>query len=195
LFSDPAFNQTLRVRGFKLRIKIRTPGFQVPQGMTSNLMTPFPHFPQQANIILTPIHLSPFITVRTPIYVNWASVGGQEESCWESMLVEDGNRTLELASQSVIEGEGTKCRFVHKRLRSRATCIDEPQQDLLLGFGWVFGFSYEGKEIRVGDHLTCRDAKEIIVAVLLQLPELARYWGRYDEGFLELDEDMSLNLK
>jgi hypothetical protein len=99
------------------------------------------------------------------------------------------------AFQFHLEGEGNKCRFVHKRLRSRATCIDEPQQDLLLGFGWVFGFSYEGKEIRVGDHLTCRDAKEIIVAVLLQLPELARYWGRYDEGFLELDEDMSLNLK
>jgi hypothetical protein len=57
------------------------------------------------------------------------------------------------------------------------------------------GFSYEGKEIRVGDHLTCRDAKEIIGAVLLQLPELARYWGWYKEGFLELDEDMSLNLK
>jgi hypothetical protein len=57
------------------------------------------------------------------------------------------------------------------------------------------GFSYEGKEIRVGDHLTCRDAKEIIAAVLLQLPELAPYWGRYKEGFLELNEDMSLNLK
>jgi hypothetical protein len=57
------------------------------------------------------------------------------------------------------------------------------------------GFSYEGKEIRVGDYLTCRDAKEIIAAVLRQLPELPRYWGHYKQGFLEFDEDMSLNLK
>jgi hypothetical protein len=57
------------------------------------------------------------------------------------------------------------------------------------------GFSYEGKQLRCGDHLTQRDAKEIVAAVLRQLPELGQYWGGYTEGLPELDEDMSLNLK
>jgi hypothetical protein len=57
------------------------------------------------------------------------------------------------------------------------------------------GFSYEGKALRVGDHLTQRDAKEIVTAVLRQLPELGQYWGAYTAGLPELDEDMSLNLK
>src|SRR6267154_4776270 len=56
------------------------------------------------------------------------------------------------------------------------------------------GFSYEGKQVRFGDHLTQRDAKEIVAAVLRQLPELGQYWGSYTEGMPELDEDMSLNL-
>jgi len=49
------------------------------------------------------------------------------------------------------------------------------------------GFSHEGKQLRFGDHLTQRDAKEIV--------ELGQYWGSYKEGLPELDEDMSLNLK
>ena len=57
------------------------------------------------------------------------------------------------------------------------------------------GFSYEGKQLRFGDHLTQRDAKEIVAAVLRQLPELGQYWGSYTEGLSELDADMSLNLK
>ncbi len=57
------------------------------------------------------------------------------------------------------------------------------------------GFSYEGKRLRFGDHLTQREAKEIVAAVLRQLPELGQYWGSYTEGLPELDEDMSLNLK
>jgi hypothetical protein len=57
------------------------------------------------------------------------------------------------------------------------------------------GFSYEGKQLRFGDRLTQRDAKEIVAAVLRQLPELGQYWGSYTEGLPELDEDMSLNLK
>ncbi len=57
------------------------------------------------------------------------------------------------------------------------------------------GFSYEGKELRFGDHLTQRDAKEMIAAVLRELPELRQYWGNYVEGLPELDEDMTLNLK
>jgi hypothetical protein len=57
------------------------------------------------------------------------------------------------------------------------------------------GFSYEGRQLRIGDDLTQRDAKEIVAAVLRQLPELGQYWGAYREGLPELDEDMSLNLK
>jgi hypothetical protein len=56
------------------------------------------------------------------------------------------------------------------------------------------GFSYEGKQLRFGDHLTHRDAKEIVAAVLRQLPELRECWGSYAEGLHELDEDMTLNL-
>jgi hypothetical protein len=57
------------------------------------------------------------------------------------------------------------------------------------------GFSYEGKALRVGDHLTQRDAKEIVAAVLRQLPDLGQYWGAYTAGLPDLDEDMSLNLR
>ena len=57
------------------------------------------------------------------------------------------------------------------------------------------GFSYEGEQVRLGDHLTHRDAKEIVAAVLRHLPELREYWGSYAEGLPELDEDMTLNLK
>jgi hypothetical protein len=57
------------------------------------------------------------------------------------------------------------------------------------------GFSYEGKTLRVGDHLTQRDAKEMVAAALRELPELRQYWGSYAEGLPELDEDMTLNLK
>jgi len=57
------------------------------------------------------------------------------------------------------------------------------------------GFSYEGKKFRLGDHLTQRDAKEIVTATLRRLPELCQYWESYSEGLPELDEDMSLNLR
>ena len=57
------------------------------------------------------------------------------------------------------------------------------------------GFSYEGKQLRIGDHLTQRDAKEIVAAAIRQLPELGKCWGSYTEGLRELNEDMSLNLR
>jgi hypothetical protein len=57
------------------------------------------------------------------------------------------------------------------------------------------GFYYGGKEIRLGDHLTQRDAKEIVAALIRQFPELAKCWAQYAEGLPELDEDMTLNLK
>jgi hypothetical protein len=57
------------------------------------------------------------------------------------------------------------------------------------------GFSYDGKEVRLGDHLTQREAKEIVAALVKHLPELAKWWGHYVEGLPELNEDMTLSLK
>jgi hypothetical protein len=45
------------------------------------------------------------------------------------------------------------------------------------------GFSYAGKEIRVGDDLTSHDAKKIIATVVREVPSLERCWGSYSEGF------------
>jgi hypothetical protein len=41
------------------------------------------------------------------------SVGNQEKCGGKTVLVEDRNGLFELTSQSVIEGEGNKCWFVH----------------------------------------------------------------------------------
>jgi hypothetical protein len=57
------------------------------------------------------------------------------------------------------------------------------------------GFSYAGKQVKFGDHLTQRDANEIVANVLQQLPELTQYWGNYAEGLPELNEDLSLSLR
>jgi hypothetical protein len=57
------------------------------------------------------------------------------------------------------------------------------------------GFSYKGKQLRFGDHLTQREAKEIVAVVLQNLPKVREYWGTFAEGLPELDEDMTLNLK
>lgn len=40
-------------------------------------------------------------------------VGDYEERGWKTILVKDGDGLLKLASQSVVEGEGNKCWFVH----------------------------------------------------------------------------------
>jgi hypothetical protein len=57
------------------------------------------------------------------------------------------------------------------------------------------GFSYKGKEFRMGDNLTQRNAKEIVAAVLRHLPELRQYWGSFAEGYPAADEELTLNLK
>jgi len=44
------------------------------------------------------------------------------------------------------------------------------------------GFSYAGKQVRVGDQLTQEEANEIVAAVIQQFPELAERWGRYSKG-------------
>lgn len=59
----------------------------------------------------------------------------------------------------------------------------------------AIGFSYGGKEIRLGDDITQREAKETVATLVKQFPELAKCWGHYVEGLPELHEDMTLNLK
>ena len=59
----------------------------------------------------------------------------------------------------------------------------------------AIGFCYNGKEIRLADHLTQRDSKEIAARLVQQFPELAQSWGNFAEGLPELNEDLSLNLK
>lgn len=56
------------------------------------------------------------------------------------------------------------------------------------------GFSYGGSEVRIGDHLTQRAAKEIVAAVLQEIPEISKCWGSYMEGLPEESEDLSLRL-
>jgi hypothetical protein len=56
------------------------------------------------------------------------------------------------------------------------------------------GFSYGGSEVRIGDHLTQRAAKEIVAAVLQEIPEVNKSWGNYVEGLPEESEDLSLRL-
>jgi hypothetical protein len=56
------------------------------------------------------------------------------------------------------------------------------------------GFSYGGSDVRIGDHLTQRAAKEIVSAVLQEMPEVSKCWENFVEGFPEESEDLSLRL-
>jgi hypothetical protein len=56
------------------------------------------------------------------------------------------------------------------------------------------GFSYGGSDVKIGDHLTQRGAKEIVAAVLQEIPEVSKCWGNYVEGLPEESEDLSLRL-
>jgi hypothetical protein len=56
------------------------------------------------------------------------------------------------------------------------------------------GFLYRGKEIRVGDHLTQAEAKEIASAITREFPQYSSAWGPYDEGFPDSDKPVQLDL-
>ena len=56
------------------------------------------------------------------------------------------------------------------------------------------GFFYDGSEVRIADHLTQRAAKDIVAAVLHEIPEVTKCWGNFVEGFPEESEDLSLRL-
>src|SRR5258707_10819592 len=51
--------------------------------------------------------------MRASVCVDRVGIGDQEERRGEAIPVEDGDSLLELASQSVVEGKGNKCWFVH----------------------------------------------------------------------------------
>jgi hypothetical protein len=56
-------------------------------------------------------------------------------------------------------------------------------------------FLYRGKEVRVGDHLTQAEAKEIASAIFREFPQYSSAWGPYDEGFPDSDKPVELNLR
>jgi hypothetical protein len=57
------------------------------------------------------------------------------------------------------------------------------------------GFSYDGKSVRLCDHLTQAEAKGLASAVAQQLPQHAELWKHYKQGMPELDESIALGLK
>ena len=57
------------------------------------------------------------------------------------------------------------------------------------------GFLYRGKEVRVGDHLTQAEAKEIASAITQEFPQYSTAWGPYDEGFPDSDKPVQLDLR
>jgi hypothetical protein len=57
------------------------------------------------------------------------------------------------------------------------------------------GFLYRGKEVKVGDHLTQAEAKEIASTIIQAFPQYSVAWGPYDEGFPDSDKPVELNLR
>jgi hypothetical protein len=57
------------------------------------------------------------------------------------------------------------------------------------------GFAYNGKNIRTCDNITQPEAKEIVHAVLRQIPELAPIWASYTEGVPEATHFVTLILR
>jgi hypothetical protein len=57
------------------------------------------------------------------------------------------------------------------------------------------GFKYRGREVRLGDNLNQREAREIVARVIQQFPQLAASWGQYSEGSPEADELISLRIR
>lgn len=56
-------------------------------------------------------------------------------------------------------------------------------------------FSYDGKEVRVCDGITQGEARALVSAIVQKAPEHAECWRRYEEGYPELNEFMTLDLK
>src|ERR1700731_4070223 len=70
------------------------------------------HAIKQLDVPLAPVGFTP-VRVSDSVRVDRISVGNQEKRGRKTVLVEDRNGLFELTSQSVVEGEGNKCWFVH----------------------------------------------------------------------------------
>jgi hypothetical protein len=126
-----------------------------------------------------------FSLVTLPVVYAWLwNLGGKEELEFT---------TSALTHRSNLFGVSHSRVFSMKRIERPH--FENSQRRGKYGIPSGIGFSYKGKRFRFADHLSQRDAKEIVAAVLQRLPELRQYWGDYAEGLAELDEDMTLNLQ
>jgi hypothetical protein len=57
------------------------------------------------------------------------------------------------------------------------------------------GFSYDGKTIRLCDHVTQAEATALVSEIIEQFPQHAERWGRYVEGMPDSDKPVALDLK
>jgi hypothetical protein len=57
------------------------------------------------------------------------------------------------------------------------------------------GFYYDGKTVRLCDHVTQAEATALVSEVIKQFPQHAERWGRYDERMPDSNQLVKLNLK
>src|ERR1700680_2803593 len=105
----------------------------VVYAVSPNLVSPLNHALEELNVLLAPVSFTP-VRVFDSVRMDRISVGNQEKCGRKTVLVEDRNGLFELTSQSVVEGEGNKCWFVH------LSC-DQSLRFVLLASPWVRGFS------------------------------------------------------
>jgi len=70
------------------------------------------HAIKQPDVLVAPVRFTP-VRMFDSVRMDRISVGNQEKCGGKTILVEDRNGLFELTSQSVVEGEGNKCWFVH----------------------------------------------------------------------------------
>jgi hypothetical protein len=56
-------------------------------------------------------------------------------------------------------------------------------------------FSYRGKQIKFGDHLTQAEAKAVASTISREFPQYSSCWGQFDEGFPDSDKPVTLDLR
>lgn len=57
------------------------------------------------------------------------------------------------------------------------------------------GFNYEGRAVRLCDHVTQAEATALVSEVIQQFPQGAERWRRYVEGVPDSDKPVTLDLK
>src|ERR1700724_1565672 len=84
----------------------------VVYAVSPHLVSPLNHALEELNVLLAPVGFTP-VRVSDSVRMDRISIGNQEKRGRKTVLVEDRNGLFELTSQSVVEGEGNKCWFVH----------------------------------------------------------------------------------